>query len=51
MIVYIQKNYQQKLTISDIASAGNISRTKCCQYLKTALHSMQSLTNTLIIVP
>ena len=29
MIAYVQKNYQQKLTLDDIAQAGNVSKTTC----------------------
>lgn len=31
---YIYKNYEQKLTLDDIAMAGNISKNKCCTLFK-----------------
>lgn len=39
MTIFIHKNYQQKLTIKNIASAGHISRTKCCQLFKKYYHT------------
>lgn len=31
MIGYIEKNYQGKVTLSDIAMAGHVSKTSCCK--------------------
>jgi len=31
MTGYIQKNYNQKILISDIAAAGSVCRSRCCQ--------------------
>lgn len=39
MVLFIQNNYVQKLRIQDIAEAGNVSRTKCCQIFKKYFHS------------
>jgi len=37
MVLFVQRSFRQKLTIADIAAAGNISRTKCCQLFKKYL--------------
>ena len=34
MTEFIHKNYQQKITLDDIASAGTVSRSKCCRLFK-----------------
>ena len=34
MIAYIRKNYPEKITLADIAEAGLMSRSKCCQLFK-----------------
>lgn len=39
MVLFIHKNYAQKLQIEDIAEAGNVCRTKCCQIFKKYFHS------------
>lgn len=31
MIAYIQENYQRKITLQEIAGAGNVSATSCCK--------------------
>ncbi len=38
MIGYIQKHYAEKITLSDIASAGNVCRSRCCGIFQTCLH-------------
>ena len=34
MLDYIHSNYRKKLTLNDIASAGNVCRTRCCRIFK-----------------
>lgn len=34
MVSYIYQNYSDNITLNDIASAGNICRSKCCQVFK-----------------
>ncbi|MCC8026483.1 MAG: AraC family transcriptional regulator [Clostridium sp.] len=34
MVTYIYGNYREKLTLSDIAAAGNVCRSKCCEIFK-----------------
>ena len=34
MVSYIYQNYGEHITLEDIAAAGNISRSKCCQIFK-----------------
>ncbi|MBO5033614.1 MAG: AraC family transcriptional regulator [Lachnospiraceae bacterium] len=34
MVSYIYQNYSNNITLNDIASAGNICRSKCCQIFK-----------------
>lgn len=34
ILSYIQQHYMEKLTLEQIASAGNVSRTRCCQLFK-----------------
>ena len=34
MMSYIYQNYRKKLSLQDIAGAGNISRNKCCSLFK-----------------
>ena len=34
MIAYIRKNYPEKITLADIAEAGLMFRSKCCQLFK-----------------
>lgn len=31
MIAYIEKNYQEKISLEDVAQAGNVSKTTCCK--------------------
>ncbi len=38
MMGYIQKHYAEKITLSKIASAGNVCRSKCCEIFRTYLH-------------
>ncbi len=38
MMGYIQKHYAKKITLSNIASAGNVCRSKCCEIFRTYLH-------------
>lgn len=35
MVEYIYHHYASKITLQDIASAGNVCRSKCCQIFKT----------------
>lgn len=37
MISYIQKNYQEKVTLSDVAEAGMMCQSKCCRLFRDAL--------------
>lgn len=37
MISYIQKNYQNKVTLSDVAEAGMMCQSKCCRLFRDAL--------------
>lgn len=34
MVAYIGRNYEKKLTLEDIAVAGHVSRSKCCQIFR-----------------
>ena len=38
MITYITSHYYENIELDDIAAAGNISRSKCCQIFKTYMH-------------
>lgn len=38
MTGYIQQNYQNKITLSDIALAGNICRSNCCKIFQSLLN-------------
>lgn len=38
MVSYICQHYSEKLTLSDIASAGNVCRSKCCKIFRRYLH-------------
>lgn len=38
MIGYIQKNYQKKITLNEIAAAGNVCRSSCCYIFQFFLH-------------
>lgn len=38
MIGYIQQNYQKKITLNDIAAAGNVCRSSCCEIFQLILH-------------
>lgn len=38
MIGYIQNNYHNKITLSDIALSGNICRSACCEIFKSILN-------------
>ncbi|MBQ6207984.1 MAG: helix-turn-helix domain-containing protein [Oscillospiraceae bacterium] len=37
MVAFIYKRYQDKLTLADIAAAGHVSRSKCCQMFRRYL--------------
>ena len=37
MVAYIRQNYGEKLSLSDIASAGHVSRSRCCQMFRRHL--------------
>lgn len=37
MISYIQKNYQNKVTLNDVAGAGMMCQSKCCRLFRDAL--------------
>ena len=37
MVSFIYQNYAEKLTLDDIAAAGNVSRSKCCIIIKLYL--------------
>lgn len=37
MVSYIYRHYAEKITLSDIAAAGNVSRNKCCMIFKRYL--------------
>lgn len=37
MISYIQSNYQNKMTLNDIAEAGTMCQSKCCRLFRDAL--------------
>lgn len=37
MVSYIYQNYSEKISLEDIASAGNVSRSKCCMVFKLYL--------------
>lgn len=39
MIGYIQSNYQTKITLNDIATAGNVCRSTCCEIFQSLLHT------------
>lgn len=47
MIGYIQKHYCEKLVLSDIAAAGSVCRSSCCDIFSSLLHMtpVQYLTN------
>ena len=38
MLEYISKNYQNKLTLEEIAANGNISKSELCRSFKKAMH-------------
>ena len=38
MVGYIQKNYQGKITLDEIAAAGNVCRSNCCYIFQLILH-------------
>lgn len=38
MIGYIQKHYQEKISLHEIANAGNICRSSCCNLFQQFLH-------------
>ncbi len=38
MTGFIQKHYAEKITLENIASAGNVCRSKCCEIFQTYLH-------------
>ncbi|MBR0282735.1 MAG: AraC family transcriptional regulator [Oscillibacter sp.] len=37
MVAFIYRRYQDKLTLADIAAAGHVSRSKCCQIFRRYL--------------
>lgn len=37
MVAYIYQNYQDKITLKDIAAAGGVCRSRCCQIFKKYL--------------
>lgn len=37
MISYIQNNYQEKITLSDVAESGMMCQSKCCRLFRDAL--------------
>ena len=37
MITHISRNYGEKLSLSDIAAAGHVSRSRCCQMFRRHL--------------
>ena len=37
MVAYIRQNYGERLSLSDIASAGHVSRSRCCQMFRRHL--------------
>ncbi len=39
MIGYIQSNYQNKITLNSIATAGNVCRSTCCEIFQSLLHT------------
>lgn len=39
MIGFIQQNYASKISLQDIADAGNVCRSKCCQIFKDYIFS------------
>lgn len=38
MVFYIHKNYSEKLTLEEIAEAGNVCRSNCCKIFQVVLH-------------
>lgn len=38
MVQFIYENYQRKLTLAEIAAAGNVCRSKCCALFRRYLH-------------
>ena len=38
MIGFIHRHYAEKITLDDIAAAGMMCRSKCCQLFKETLH-------------
>ena len=38
MIGYIRKNYAEKILLEDIAAAGAVCRSRCCQQFKAVMH-------------
>ena len=39
MVGYIQSHYQERIMLEEIASAGAVCRSKCCQLFREKLHS------------
>lgn len=39
MLAFIHQHYMDKITLADIAAAGNVCRSKCCQIFKNYLGS------------
>lgn len=38
MVSYVQHNYEQHLTLADIASSGSVGQSKCCRLFSRYLH-------------
>ena len=38
MVGYIQKNYKNKITLSEIAVSGNVCRSNCCKIFQSLLN-------------
>lgn len=38
MVGYIQQNYQHKIILREIAAAGNVCRSRCCEIFQLFLH-------------
>ena len=39
MVGFVQKNYRNRLTLKDIAAAGNVCRSSCCDIFRRMLHT------------
>ncbi len=38
MIIYMRKNYMEKITLSDLANVNNISKAECCRSFKRVIN-------------